>query len=192
MKKWKRLFWGLFIINIITAIVIMFVLFEPFNGQTRLNKVDNHDRFVELSIKTNKADLNQIINHYIKEEAHNDSVDYQVKLGSDVELLGKINFFDSDIKVKMAFQPEIQENGNMILRQKSMSLGMIEIPVPFVLKYVKTHYSLPKWVTIQPNDQTVYVALNQMEVKSGFKVKVKKFNLEKDDILFELAVPIDN
>lgn len=191
MKKWKRLFWGLVMINIMTIIVIMIVLFQPFNGMNKSHPIEQNEEIVELSIETNKTDLNRLINHFLEEEAHNKAVDYQVRLGEDVELLGKINVFDSNIPFNMTFIPDIQTNGDLILRQKSMSVGMIELPVPIVLNYVKKHYSIPKWVKIQPKQQTIYVALNKMETKSGFKVKVKKFDLENDNFQFKLGVPID-
>lgn len=146
---------------------------------------------VKFEIKTNKADLNRIINHYIEQEGLKSPIEYEVMLNDEVELYGTMKVFTQDIEMKLTFEPEALENGDLILKQKSISIGKIQLPVSYVLKFVRDQYDFPSWVTIQPNDELVYVALQKMKLKSDIKVKVNKFDLKNNDIRFTLLVPTD-
>lgn len=146
---------------------------------------------VKFQIQTNKADLNRIINHYIEQEGLQSPIEYEVVLNDEVELYGTMKVFTQDIEMKLTFEPEALENGDVILKQKSISIGKIQLPVPYVLKFVRDQYDFPSWVNIQPNDEQVYVELQKMKLKSDIKVKVNKFDLKNNDIRFTLLVPTD-
>lgn len=147
------------------------------------------NRDVQFQVQTNKAELNKMINHYIEEEGLKSPIDYKVILKDEVELFGTMKVFTQNIEMKLTFEPESLENGDLILNQKSISIGQIQLPVPFVLQFIQEQYDFPEWVSIHPNDELVYVSLQNMKLKSDIKVKVNKFDLRNDDITFTLQVP---
>ena len=189
MKKWKLFFGSLLAANILVVGLLLIIVFQPSPTQDRQKSDKAIVDGVELDIQTNKKDLTQLINYYLRKESRNQRVNYEVFLADEVQLIGELPVFEKTINMVLAFEPEVQKNGDVTLRQKSISLGELQLPVFIVLKYIKDNYKMPEWVIINPEEQTVYVALQKMKLKSDFRVKVKTFNLQQDEIIFQLVVP---
>lgn len=188
-KKWKLLFFLLLGINMAVVTFILIMINLPIKESALPKSVEENNRDVQFRINTNKEDLNRIINHYIEDEGFKSPIDYKVQLQDEVELLGTMKVFTQDIRMKLTFETEALENGDLILNQKSISVGQINLPVPFVLNFIKEQYDFPNWVIIEPNEELIYVSMQKMKLKSDIKVKVNKFDLKNDDIQFTLMVP---
>lgn len=50
---------------------------------------------------------------------------------------------------------------------------------------------MPDWVTINPDDEEIYVAVTQMDIKSNFHVSVEQMDLEANNLSFKLKVPYE-
>ncbi len=159
---------------------------EPIPKITTSNTNDS-----EFVIQTSKKDLNKLINHYIEEEGLNGPVHYQVLLTDEVELYGEIKVFSQTMQLKMTFEPIALENGDLLLKQKVLSLGDVKLPASYILKLIGDAYKFPEWVILQPNDKEVYVALNKMKLNSGITVKAKSFDLVENNISMRMFVPVD-
>jgi uncharacterized protein YpmS len=190
-NKWKKGFFLLLGLNLLIVIILSVMIMVPSgdNGEIQHSKPDKQN--VSFQVKSNKADLNKLINQYIKKEAADSRIDYMVQLQDEVELYGKLPFFSQQLDMKLTFQPEALENGDLVLKQKSISIGSLHLPVSYVLKFIKENYKLPQGVDIQPNDKQVYVHMEQLNLNSDLKIKVNKFDLIKDDIAFSILVPIE-
>ncbi|MCM3003415.1 YpmS family protein [Priestia koreensis] len=186
MKKWKRLFWGLLTLNIVIVLVVIVLIFQPADNQPFPSGNQPQKNQVELTILAKKKDLNALIDKYLQKEFHNEELNYNVRLTDQVEVNGTIQAFDNKLDVQMAFEPHVQKNGGIILEQKSLSVGKLQLPVRTVLKYVNNNFNLPDYVKINPADESVYVGLQEMKTTNDFRVKVEKFNLEKDEFRFKL------
>ena len=191
--NWKRLFILLLGLNV----ALVFLLFTFFlfmindtGNETKIPTIDPTEKQVALQIKTNKQDLNRVINHYLDTELSS-TYDYQVLLTDQVELYGAIPIFNEELNVKLTFEPKPLENGDLELQQKNMSIGNLSLPPSLVLKFIQNSYSLPEWIMIQPSKEKIYVSLNTFKLKSNFKVLVDEFNLKDDDIRFSLQLPMD-
>ncbi|KSU63379.1 hypothetical protein AS034_03775 [[Bacillus] enclensis] len=190
-NKWKAGFFALLGALIAGIVILLIMIFAPAeNDELPLNK-NNTDKEVGFDVRSNKHDLNLIIEHYIEEEGLKGPVDYDVKLKDDVELHGSVPVFTSDLDFKLTFEPKALENGDILLKQKSISVGALNLPVSYVLKVIRDSYNFPEWVKIQPSDELIYVSLQDMKLKSDIKVRAKEFDLEKDNIMFRLLVPVD-
>lgn len=97
-----------------------------------------------------------------------------------------IQAFGNELDISMDFEPEVQENGNILLMMESMSVGKLNLPIRTLLKYTNNNFSLPQWVHINAKEESVYVVLQEIEMKNDFRLKVKKFNVEKNEIQFTL------
>lgn len=191
---WKMLFFLLFGLNILAGLTILMFMYFPTNpddSSQRMIDLDEGREEVKFQISTNKADLNKLIKHYLESTAPKNEIDYEVILQDEVELYGILKVFTKDIRMKLTFDAEALPNGDLILKQNSMSIGQLRLPASYVLKFVNDHYSFPDWVSILPNDEIVYVALQKMKLKSDIKVKVNKFDLRNDDIMITIGVPTD-
>lgn len=189
-NHWKWLFLSLMGINGLIVIGVAILLLGPGTQQTErpAEKIDSKS-YSEFTINTDKKDLNALINHYIEKEGLNGPVDYNVYLQDEVELKGEIQVFSQTLDLYMKLEPKAQKNGDLILEQKSISLGNMKLPVSFVMKFIADTYKLPSWVTIDPKEQEVYVALHEMTLNNGIKVAAKEFDLENDRISFIMKVP---
>jgi uncharacterized protein YpmS len=190
MNKWKKLFFGLIIVNIIIIIGMIFLVLLPTNDKDIVLKDTDLEDYVQFRVQSNKADLNQLINHYIEEQGLNERIQYHVILTDQVELYGTMKVFTQDVELKLTFESEALENGDLILRQKTISIGHLQLPVPVVLRFIRDSYDIPSWISIQPNDEEVYVNLHDLKLKSDTKVRVNTFDIKRDNIAFTLLVPI--
>ncbi|MEH7120717.1 YpmS family protein [Neobacillus vireti] len=189
-NKWKLGFLILAGINVLVAIILLSLVMAPIKDKEPLKTNTSKEDYVSFHVKSNKYDLNRLINHYLKEEAADSPIEYKVLLGDEVELYGTLPFFREELKLKLTFEPSAQKNGDLILKQKSMSVGRLHLPISYVLNFISENYKLPKGVEIRPNDHLVYIHMQQLKLKSDLKIQANKFNLKKDDIAFTILVPV--
>ncbi len=190
-NKWKKGFFLLLGVDLLIVLILLFLILAPGTNRTKipLQKKQAGEN-VSFYIQSNKADLNKLINYYLKKQAAGAPIDYQIKLADEVELYGTLPFFSEQLNMKLTFEPEALKNGDLVLRQNSISIGNLNLPVAYVLQFISENYKLPKGVVIRPNDKLIYMNMDQFKLKSNAKVKVNKFDLKKDDIAFTLLVPI--
>lgn len=191
MKKgWKLAFLGLLALNVIIIFILVIGLFSPIKDEP-LPKAYPAKEAVEFHVRSNKEDLNRVIKTFIEKEKEKSFVDYNVYLRDQVELYGDIAVFSERIDYKLTFEPEALKNGNVILRQKGIKVGRINLPVSYVLKAARDAYQFPDWVKIMPNDELIYISLDKMKLESDLKVKADRIDLKKDDIRFTFQLPTE-
>ena len=189
-NKWKKAFLLLLGIDLLIVVILSWLIFTPATNQNQIKPTPPHGDSVSFHVKSNKNDLNMLINHYLTEEAADSPIDYRVILGDEVELYGTLPFFSEKINMKLTFVPKALSNGDLVLKQKSISIGSLPLRVSYVMKFISDNYKIPKGVEIRPNDKLVYINMQQLKLKSDIKIKVNKFDLKKDDIAFTLIVPV--
>jgi uncharacterized protein YpmS len=191
-NKWKI---GFFILlGLIAASILLFWILISMPAEESKIEPDRNNATMDdvaFHVSTNKRDLNRVINHYLEEEMKNSQFEYQVLLTDEVELYGTIPIFSQELELKLTFEPQALENGDLILKQRSISVGRLNLPVSTVLKFVRDSYHLPEAVEIQPKEERVYVSMQRLKLKSDIKVRVNEFDLKKDNIKFTLLVPAD-
>ncbi|MFC4322781.1 YpmS family protein [Litchfieldia salsa] len=191
--SWKKLFLGTMIIN--SMIIGTFILFlfipekktEDYNNYSEISSIND----IDLTVVTNKKDLTKLINHYLEAEFKDQILNYKVLLTEKVMLIGSIPAFGKEIDLVMTFEPIPQKNGDLLLEQESISVGNVQLPVSFVLRYISDNYALPGWITIDAAEQSVYASITDLQLKSDVNVRVETFNLKNDDISFSLIVPVE-
>lgn len=189
-NKWKISFLILLGIDVLIVILLLSLILTP-SSDTQKNFINEPNvKNVSFRVKSNKQDLNKLINHYMMKYTAGSSMDYRIKLGNDVELYGAIPVFSEQLNMKMTFIPQALSNGDLILKQKSISVGSLQLPASYVLEFIRDNYYLPNGIDIMPNNQLVYIHMQQLKLKSGMKIKVDKFNLKQNDIEFRILVPV--
>jgi len=186
-KKWKLAFLILLAVNLVIFIGLTILIFLPSSKGNHISNTKTNT--VGLDVTTNKEDLTKIINYYIEKEGLDGPVHYEINLSNEVELYGYLPVFGQDLDLKLTFEPEALENGNLLLRQKAISIGKLPLPVSYVMKFIQQQYKLPGWVEINPDDETVYMYLTEMEIANGLSVRMQEFNLVEDKIKFSLILP---
>jgi uncharacterized protein YpmS len=190
-NKWKTGFFLLLGFIVIIVIILLSLIMIPGDEKGNIKQTVPDNKNVSFEVISNKADLNVLINQYIKKEAADSPIDYSVQLQDEVELYGTLQFFSQEVDLKLTFEPEALDNGDLVLKQKSISVGSLHLPVSYVLRFIKEKYKLPNGVEIHPNEKIVHVNMQQLELKSDVRIKVQRFNLIKDDIAFTILVPVE-
>ncbi|MBS2969303.1 YpmS family protein [Metabacillus sp. KIGAM252] len=191
MKKWKWAFIILLAINAAAVAIAAFLLFAPADNNAPTQNDIKEGKAVALNVGAKKDALNQLIDHYLKEEANADQYNYKVYLDDKVYFTGAIKAFGKDIDAKITFAPVVKKDGNMRLIVEDLSIGQLDIPVSFVLNYISTSYTLPEFVHIDERNHSIDVDLTEIELSNNYRAKAEKFDLKNDEIRFDLFVPLD-
>lgn len=186
--KWKTLFITLLALNILVIFSVLILINLPAKDKDMKPPVSQEED-IQFQIHTNREDLTRLINQYLAKEGMTGLMHYEVYLKDEVELYGTMPFFNREVEMKLTFEPIAQKNGDLILKQKSIAVGQMNLPVSYVMSLINERYKMPDWVTISPNDESIYVSLQDMELKSDVRVKANEFDLKNDDISFLLTVP---
>lgn len=189
-NNWKKGFFLLLGIDIIVTILILTLILTPSGQNIGENSMKLHtNKTVSFYVKSNKNDVNQLINGYLMKRSSKSPIRYQVKLGNEVEFYGRVPFLGDSVDMRLSFEPKALPNGDLKLTQKSATIGHLQLPVASVLKLVMETYDLPSGVDIRPNERVIYIQMSQLKLKSHIIVKVNEFDLKKDQIAFTLFVP---
>ncbi|MGJ7909511.1 YpmS family protein [Neobacillus sp. LXY-1] len=189
-NKWKMSFLILMGINLLTAIILFSLIVSPASSPDIPAKKGSNRDYVSFHVKSNKYDLNRLINHYLEQEVEDSPIDYRVVLNDEVELYGILPVFSDKINMKLTFEPEAIKNGDLVLKQKSMSIGSLRVPISYVLSFIKENYKLPRGVEIRPSDKLIYVHMQELKLKSDMKIEAEQFDLKKNKISFTILVPV--
>ncbi|MFT8321252.1 MAG: YpmS family protein [Bacillus sp. (in: firmicutes)] len=189
LKGWKKAFLILLSINILVFIGVSILIFLPSDKSNSISQTDATVDAVSLDVTTNKKDLTKLINYYIEKQGLDGPIHYEINLSDEVELYGYVPVFNEDLEMKLTFEPQALENGDLVLTQKSISIGQLPLPVSYVMKFIQQKYKLPEWVEINPDKAMIYVYLTRMKTESGLRVKMKEFDLPNDQIHFSILHP---
>lgn len=190
-KGWKKRFYLLLLINIIVIFGIAVYLYSPIPKKeleiaSKQYESETSSHFV---VRTTKQNLNNLVNAYLDKLLANTDHVYSIHLDEDVQLFGELPLFSSTVPLLIHFEPIVQENGDLVLKQKSISVGQLQLPNKKIMQYVDKYLPTPEWVIINPRDEEVYVKVTEMDIKSNFKVAVDQFDVEANNISFEIEVP---
>ncbi|MEK3988630.1 MULTISPECIES: YpmS family protein [Robertmurraya] len=188
--SWKQLFLGIVGANVCFVLFFFIFLLWPVSD-TEISKEEllEEEPGAEFTISSSKQNLDELVNQYVDNYMKDKDDKYTVKFDENVQLLGSIEAFQTDIPISITLEPSVQENGDLVLYASDMSLGLLGLPEKKILEYVKKELDTPEWVNIDPKNQLIYIGVTQMEVKSNFKVKVQSFDLKNDHITFKIKVP---
>lgn len=142
-RNWKRLFFILLSVNlVIIGSVCLFFLWPTKPLNLPKSEINSNDRYSEFTIRTSKENVNELVNAYLDHLLRKTEHHYQISLGEDVRLLGELPVFSTKVPLSVRLEPEVQPNGDIVLKQKSISLGLLELPNKQIMKYMKTFLSI--------------------------------------------------
>ncbi|TRM10846.1 DUF2140 family protein [Lentibacillus cibarius] len=190
---WKRLFYSLIGVNVLIFAGIAALLFWPVpETDTPEPAKEEKKPGSEFVVRTTKQNVNELVNAYIDKLLEGNNHDYRITLDDDVKLVGELPVFSSSVPVSIYLEPLVQENGDVILKQKSISIGQLQLPNKKIMEYLKKYLPMPKWVTVDPANEEIYVAVTDMHIRSNFRVSVQQFDLEANNLAFKINVPYES
>lgn len=189
-KKWKRLFYTLVVVNGAIIVSLIILIFWPVaKVHIPASEGSEDGQSTEFTVRTTKENLNDLVNAYLDKLLKNSKHQYSISFDEDVHLEGELPVFSTTVPLSVHLEPEVEPNGDVVLKQKSISVGMLELPNKKIMEYLKKYLPMPKWVTVDPKEEEIYVAVTDMDIKSNFDVKLEHIDLEKNNLAFKISVP---
>lgn len=186
---WKILFFSLVGLILVGVIFIFILVGIPSEVPDRESTKTSQEE-TSILLQSDKESLNQLINNSIAKYQTTGSFKYDVVLTDYIELYTTIPVFNNDLQLKMTFTPTTLQNGDLLLKQRSMKLGQMKLPVSYVLNFLKKQNNLPEWLIINPKKEEIHVSISDIILVDDYRMKVKNFDLKADDISFRLVFPL--
>ncbi|MET3574902.1 YpmS family protein [Bhargavaea ullalensis] len=189
MNKWKIAFFLLAALIVTGVIALAVWISRPvpsvdIPSAQAVGKEADH-----LTVTATKEDLQGIANTYIAQAIGSNRIPVDLVIEDDVLLVSELTVFAVQLPVIMHFDPEVMEDGNLLLKQKSVEVGNLNIPPSTVLKLLGDTVDLPGWMIVRPKEEELFIDLSRLPVSGNVKVKAKKVDLANDDIELEILIP---
>ena len=189
MNRWKFSFFVLAGL-VAAAFAALIVLLGVSSESAPLPKMEVPDRTDHvLTLTATKEDLEGIANTYIQKAVNGEPLPVTMEIGDDVVLISELNIFSFTLPVLMHFDPIVQQDGNLILKQSSMEIGQLNIQPAVVLKILRDSVKLPEWMIVRPEEEELFINLSEIPLSDNLQIKAKTFNLADDEINFEIYIP---
>lgn len=143
----------------------------------------------KLFVETSKADFELLANKYLQEAVKGQAIPLTLQVGDKIALVSELQVFSLTIPVQMYFDPIVQEDGNIQLKQNQVDIGQLSIPPEQVLKLLRDSVDLPAWMVVSPADESVFIDLSGLPIDGGVDVRAQKIDLENDEIILAVTVP---
>ncbi|HET7578721.1 MAG TPA: YpmS family protein [Bacillales bacterium] len=189
-KVWKSAFFALLAI-FIALIVALFALYKHYLPPAE--KTDfSIDTKVDpgapiFTVSTTKQQLQPLINRKIQKYNKMDQIQYRLLFTKkDMVLDGNIQLLGSPIEFQMKFTPKVLDDGNLVLKEHSIRLGLFNLPVDRVLEYIQKSAQLPDSIRILPKKKEIYLALTKIHIENQFYLRARKMDLKHNQIQFSV------
>ena len=195
-NRWKTAFIILFAAVILTlaGVVGFYQYYFPESEIAKLSNERNKEESFEttFSIQMKKDELNETINRELEKYSDKqENIGYSVNLNELATFQGYVTIFDRKVDFFLKFEPQVQPNGDLLLKEKSFQIGLFELPSDKVLSFIKKQASLPPEITIDSDEGTIYMAVSDLELKNDMRLKARSFDLPNDEIIFDAYYPIN-
>jgi uncharacterized protein YpmS len=184
-NKWKLAFFILLSTIIVIVLTVFVLLFKDpegvqFNKEGSGSEVPVSKKM--MSIHTQKEQVEDLINKELKKKAPN--VNAYVNLREEAVLNGTFVVFNRELPYQITFVPEVMKNGDLLLKEKDIQVGLFPLPGDEVFTLLKNTVSFPDWVDVFPAEEAILVRITEMKTKPGYAIKTEEFDLKKDSIQF--------
>jgi uncharacterized protein YpmS len=189
VNKWKIAFFLLAALIVTGALAFVFWISRPVEGTPLPLAAPAADGADRLTVTATREDIEGIANTYIRQAINNDRIPVKLEFEDDVLLVSELTVFAVQLPVTMHFEPEVLDDGNLTLKQKSVEVGNLTIPPSTILKLLGDTVGLPAWMVVRPKEEELFIDLSRLPVSGGIQVRAKEINLPQDDIELEILIP---
>ncbi|MEG0472171.1 MAG: YpmS family protein [Solibacillus sp.] len=143
-----------------------------------------------LKVETTAKEFEAIAKKYLGDELKKTPIQLEMAIEDKIYLYTTLTVFNVEFPIQLDYDP-IVKNGNIILKQTAIHVGEKNISPKAVLKLIDGNVDFPPWITVQPNDEQIFVDLSLINIASGSRVRAKEIDLANDKILLEVIIPND-
>lgn len=189
---WKWAFFILIALILISGGVLYHKITAPVPSNTvgapAYRQTDN-----AVQVDLNRKQVNALSSNYLNHFLHNSKIKYRFIVGPKyATLIGKTKVLGARVQFALNCVPKRLSNGNVLLTAKGLAVGRLNLPVSFVMGYVKNTYKLPNWVNVNQHKKTVLLDLNKYSRNKQLRYSAKEINMAKGQFKIQVAIPPHN
>ena len=125
---------------------------------------------------------------YLADAIGDSKIEVNLAVKDQIYLYSDLTIFGLTVPIQMDFEPVV-DKGNIILKQKNVHVGKLNIPPSTILKLIKESVDFPSWIVVKPNNEEIYVDSSLLNIADGNRVRAKEIDLAGDKILLEIVIP---
>ena len=163
MNKWKIAFFLLATAVVVTVAAIGYLVFAPVDQAAIEEPLDAKGNV--LVVETTAKEFEAIAKKYLGDAMNKSPLPVELEVAEDIRVSSELTVFAVDVPIQMHFDP-IVENGNIVMKQTAVHVGKLNIPPQTVLKLLNDAIEFPNWITVQPNDEKIYVDLSRINISA--------------------------
>lgn len=183
MKKWRFAFLVLLAVNMIALIAFLLFITTPSDDYTSHETESTPPpQGHTVVVNTTKADFEGIANSFIADAMEGQPMPLRLSVTDRVSLSTELTVFRFALPILLTFDPVVLPDGNLLLEQRSVEVGQLDIPPEAALKLLRDSVDLPEFMEVIPQDEEVLLKLTDIPINRGISVRASSFDLEEDDI----------
>ncbi|WP_295731635.1 YpmS family protein [uncultured Limosilactobacillus sp.] len=185
---WKWAFWGLIILLIGTGCLIYNRITAPVETPTEASVPAKTANSFEVTL--NRKQVNALSSNYLDRLLKGNNIKYRFIVGTQyATIVGTSKFFGAKVQFAINFIPERKSNGNILLRAKGLSVGRLNLPIKYVMGYIKKQYKLPNWVYVNQQKQTILLDLNKYSQQHALHYSAEQIDVKNGQFRFLISIP---
>lgn len=183
MKKWRLAFLVLLLLNLVAIVAFLIFITTPSDNFTS-HQADSGPPLEgnTVVVNTTKADFEGIANTYIAQAMEGQPIPLRLAVDDNVSLSTELTIFRVTLPILLTFDPVVMPDGNLLLEQRSVEVGRLDIPPESALKLLRDSVDLPEFMEVMPAEEEVLLKLTEISLDDGISVRATSFDLEQDDI----------
>ncbi len=143
-----------------------------------------------ITVQTTAKEFEAIAKQYVGDSLDKSPLPVEIEVNDQIQLFSTLTVFGVDVPISMDFNP-IVDGGNIVLEQTAVNVGKLNIPPKTVLKLMQDSIDFPSWITVDPNDEEIFIDLSRINIAAGSRVRAKEIDLPNDHIVLEVVVPAE-
>lgn len=188
MNKWKVAFFVLLAVIGVSLGSLYVKAIAPTTIPTEMKAPVTKDPTLDITM--NRDQVNALSANYLNRFLKNSQIKYRFVVGPKyATVIGTTKVLGAKVQFAMNFVPEKTAAGNILLKAKGLTVGRLNLPLKFVLAYVKKNYDLPKWVAINQRRQTILLDLNRYSRHQSVRYAAQQLKMQEGKFVFRITIP---
>lgn len=184
---WKWGFIGLIVVLLIGGGYLYHQITAPVEAPVSTSAPKKSDSSFEVDL--NKKQINALAANYLTKLQKGQKVKYRFFVGENAIITGKTKFLGATINFALNFTPKKLANGNVLLKAKGLAVGHLNLPIKYVMGYVKNNYKIPNWVKLNQKKKTILLDLNKYSKHHSLHYSAEEINMQQGHFRFLVTIP---
>lgn len=185
---WRWAFFALLFIMVGATVFVVHEVSAPVSNTESTQPLKKTDSSFEVKLNSNQ--VNALADNYLTRLQKGQKTKYDFVVGDKyATITGSTKFLGFNLNFSLNFIPKQLSNGNVLLKAKGLAVGRLNLPIKYVMGYIKNHYKIPKWVQLNQKKKTILLDLNRYSKHRNLHYAAEQINLKNGEFKFLVTVP---